>query len=156
MTEPSQPSGFNWQDCQAHDGDRQHLADEALAANKAALFDALAAEQVKTVTVQFDGYGDSGQIEDIDIDAPKPQVMLLEATIEFARPLPDDSGIERSAMTIRDVLEHLAYDFLQNTHSGWGNNDGAFGDFLFDVEKRIIRLAFNARITESEYYEHTF
>ena len=34
-------------------------------ANKAALFDALGAAGITTVTVTFDGYGDSGQIEEI-------------------------------------------------------------------------------------------
>ena len=30
--------------------------------------------------------------------------------------------------TVRDVLETLAYDFLEQTHDGWENGDGAHGE----------------------------
>ena len=46
--------------------ERARRAEQLLAANKDALFDALAAAGIETVTVTFDGYGDSGQIEDIE------------------------------------------------------------------------------------------
>ena len=41
-------------------------AAEAWPANKAALLDALARAGITSVVVNFDGYGDSGQIERID------------------------------------------------------------------------------------------
>ncbi|MGH6836549.1 MAG: DUF6878 family protein [Methylocella sp.] len=51
--------------------EREHarLADELLPANKNALFNAFAAAGIETVTVVFDGYGDSGQIENIEAKA---------------------------------------------------------------------------------------
>jgi hypothetical protein len=42
------------------------IASEVFAANKTALFDALAAAGITTVIVNFDGCGDSGQIETIE------------------------------------------------------------------------------------------
>ena len=43
-------------------------AEEILAANKTVLFDSLAVAGIETVIVTFDGYGDSGQIERIDLE----------------------------------------------------------------------------------------
>ncbi len=40
--------------------------DELLPTNKTALFDALATANITAVVVTFDGYGDSGQIENIE------------------------------------------------------------------------------------------
>jgi hypothetical protein len=153
---PEAPAPSLYESYREQERARKRLFDEALPANKAALFDALAAAEVRSITVQFDGYGDSGQIEEIEIDASKPQIALLDVLIQITQPLPDCSGVERFAMTIRETLEHLAYAFLRETHEGWENNDGAYGDFLFDVGARTIRLAYNERITESEYYEYVF
>jgi hypothetical protein len=50
----------------------------------------------------------------------------------------------------------LAYSFLRQTHEGWENNDGAFGDFTFDVAERSITLEYNERYTETNYSEHVF
>jgi len=50
----------------AREAERDRLDAELLPANKAALFEALAAAGIVTVVVSFDGYGDSGQIEAIE------------------------------------------------------------------------------------------
>ena len=51
--------------------EREHTSrvDELLPANKTTLFDALAAANITIVVVTFDGYGDSGQIENIEVKA---------------------------------------------------------------------------------------
>jgi ParB family transcriptional regulator, chromosome partitioning protein len=45
---------------------------------------------------------------------------------------------------------------LEETHGGWENNDGAYGEFTFDVANRTITLAYNERHMESDYSEHVF
>ena len=37
---------------------------------------------------------------------------------------------------------------LEQTHGGWENNDGAYGEFTFDVAERTIKLDFNERISD--------
>ena len=129
---------------------------ELLPGNKAALFDTLAAAGITSVTVTFDGYGDSGQIEDItacggDGVADLPEVEILIASAAWG-----DPGFAATTMTVEQAIEHLAYDFLSSTHGGWENNDGAYGEFIFDVAKRAISLDYNERYTASEYYSHEF
>jgi hypothetical protein len=131
-------------------------AEEILSANKAVLFDALAAAGIETVTVIFDGYGDSGQIERIDVEAGEGTVLLPPDRIEIARTTWESPEIERQAQTVHEAIETLVYDFLRQTHSGWEINDGAYGEFTFDVAARTIKLDYNERYTSSESYSHEF
>ena len=57
---------------------------------------------------------------------------------------------------VRDYIEQLACDFLEDTHSGWENNDGGFGTFTFDVAQRSITLDYDERYTETNNYVHEF
>ena len=135
---------------------RARLEADLRPANKTALFNALGAAGVSLVTVAFDGSGDSGQIESIEPFAGDAATELPTAAIEIAEPLSDGSDIERKAMSVRDAIEHLAYDFLEETHGGWEDNEGAYGEFTFDVAERKITLGYNERFIETEYSEHEF
>ena len=146
----------HYEACQKKARDRDRLAGEALVTNKTALFDALSAFHVAIVTVRFDGCGDSGQIEEIEAEADGSEIALPEIAIEIARPLYDGSGTGRLNLPLREAIEQLAYDFLEETHAGWENSDGACGEFTFDVAKRSITLAYNEPYTDTEYSEHSW
>ena len=137
---------------------REHArhSEESLVANKTALFDALKAAGIEIVTVVFDGYGDSGQIENIEATAGDEIFPLPTFEIEIARAVWGSSEIERLTRPIRDAIETLAYDFLGKTQSGWGNDEGAYGDFTFNVAARTITLDYNERHMESDYSQHVF
>ena len=68
-----------------------------------------------------------------------------EAPRSTAKPSPSEEAIET-----------LVYDVLNQTHGGWENNDGACGDFTFDVAERTITLDYNERHMESDYSQHVF
>lgn len=136
---------------------RKNLRDSVRPENKAALFDALTQVGITTILVEFDGYGDSGQIEGIGAHAgPDIAVNLPERSIEIARVEYGSPEIVRETCTVKEAIERLAYDFLEDTHGGWENNEGAYGDFLFDVAERTITLNYNERIETSEYTQHVF
>ena len=158
MTDTIQPAATipDREDWQKQTRERDRLAGEVLDDNKTALFGALSQAAIATVTVHFDGYGDSGQIEEIEAQAAGTAVPLPEGTIDIASPLSDGSGVQRTSLTVREAIEQLAYDFLEQTHGGWENNDGAFGDFTFDVANRTITLEYNERFTDSEFFEHSW
>jgi hypothetical protein len=123
--------------------------------NKAILFAALAAAGICRVSVEFDGSGDSGQIEDIlawnaagdTIPLPSDRKLQLPAS------QPDNPPAE---MTFQEAIETLAYDYLEDTHPGWEINDGAFGTFVFDVPGRSVTLEHNERYTEVSTTSHEF
>jgi hypothetical protein len=76
--------------------------------------------------------------------------------VDIAEAIWDQPEPSRSTVSIADAIERLAYDFLEQTHCGWENNDGAYGDFTFDVAERTITLDYNERYTASEYSQHVF
>jgi hypothetical protein len=61
--------------CDWAETERQHAAiiEASRPGNKAALFDALASAGITTVVVQFDGCGDSGQVESIEARTSAPR-----------------------------------------------------------------------------------
>ncbi len=100
---------------------REHarIAEALLTSNKAALFDALATAGIEIVTVVFDGYGDSGQLEKIEAQAGDRIIALPSGEIEIARHVCGTPNIERQTQPISIAIETLAYDFLGQTHGGW-------------------------------------
>jgi hypothetical protein len=129
---------------------------EVLPHNKAVLFDALAAAGIAVVTVFFDGYGDSGQIEEVQAKTGDLVIAFPPDLIEIAEV---DWGADTPrpvTLSMREAIERLAYSFLAETHAGWENNDGAYGDFAFDVAERTITLDYNERHMESDNSQHAF
>ena len=125
-------------------------------ANKTAVLDALAAAGITTVTVTFDGSGDSGQIEDVIaqkgeaiVDLPAGQVCLSSAVW-------NSDAVSTAPTDIGAAVEQLCYDLLRQSHPGWENNDGASGDFVFDVAVGTITLDYAERYTATQSYNHDF
>ncbi len=81
---------------------------------------------VEAVTAEYDGHGDYGQIETAEfgsVDVPRDVVM---------------------------AVEYLFYEILEQLYSGWENNEGAFGQFIWNVGDDRINLVHNTR---EEAYE---
>jgi hypothetical protein len=138
-----------------YDRHRQARAQQS-EGNKRAVFDALAAANITSVLVEFDGEGDSGQINNVTgfrgeerVETPTTNVTLQLVSWGDNEPVPTKS-------VLNEAIETLCYDYLEDTHGGWENNDGAFGEFLFDVEERSIALEFHARYTDTLTSDHTF
>lgn len=132
------------------------LEAELFTLNKVTLLNALALAGVTRVVVNFDGYGDSGQIESVEAQAGDDPISMPAAAIEIAEAVWDLAEPKRSSVSIAEAVERLAYDVLERTHCGWENNDGAYGDVIFDVAEGVITLDYNERYTASENYTHTF
>ncbi|HEV7995545.1 MAG TPA: hypothetical protein VGP52_04730 [Stellaceae bacterium] len=86
---------------------------------------------------------------DAPVELPADEIKLIQTVYGSA-------GAERSTLNIPEAIESLAYHFLEETHGAWGNNDGAYGDFTFDVAERTITLDYNERFTQSEHFYHEF
>lgn len=126
-------------------------------ANKAALFAVLRDAGITGIHVHFDGYGDSGQIEGVTAfgadgtECPLPDLPVTIRKIYFGQDKP-----ETLSEPLAEAIETLAYAFLESTHGGWENNEGAYGEFVFDVEAGTITLDYNERIETSEHYSYEF
>ena len=155
--DPSTPgSGFDSACWLLRDQEFVRLCKSTLSDNKTALFDALAAARIDTVEVTFNGYADEGQIDGVVADGEGTDADLRITNIELARVTWGNLVATRETLTLKDAIEKLAHDLLEQTYDGWENNQGAYGDFLFDVLERRITLNFNERIETSELTQHVF
>jgi hypothetical protein len=134
----------------------KELSAKANELNKAVLFDALAPAGITSIHVEFDGEGDSGQINGVlalagDQPTQLPATKLILQQLHWGQ-----TESTPSEFTLSEAIDTLCYDYLEQTHGGWENNDGGYGEFVFDVAKRTIELEFNGRYTETFTDTHTF
>jgi hypothetical protein len=102
-----------------------------------------AAEQLKAagvarVDIYYDGCGDSGQIEDVGYFDAQRKMIDPPSTLAISE----------------DALRELFYDLLETRHAGWENNDGAFGEFEWDLIADTLKHSHSERYTECETTEH--
>lgn len=121
----------------AGQAERSAIADQEIAAMKAVLLPQLAAHGIVTVEIRFDGYGDSGAIEQTTFFDAESKVMECP-DIEVAR-----EG--RDPVKLASLLEDFAYEALERHHGGWEINEGAFGELLIDVADANFQLDCNLR-----------
>lgn len=129
---------------------------EADGLTKTAVFDALQATGITAVTAEFDGHGDSGQIDEVSAKAGDVDIELPAGSLEIYVVDWHLGLVKRQQSTLHDAIEELCYGYLGQEHGGWGDGEGAYGEFVFDVAKRSIHLDFNERFTDATCYVHEF
>lgn len=133
------------------------LKAEVLPHNRQVLFEALVSAGIESVTVNFDGYGDSGAFEQPMAFGPdNTEVALPLDTIAVKEPVFDTGEVDEHNMTVHDFIEWLASDFLEENHSGWEDGEGAYGEFHFSAADRSIKLEYSERYVDTHYHEHEF
>jgi hypothetical protein len=153
-TPNTQPEDRPWSDLDQQYRDYEHRSEALDDVNKKALFDALDVHDIFSVTVSFDGCGDNGQIESIEINQDA-EAALPNTMIEFEETF-TTGGIKTSFLSLRQAIEAMVYRFLERTHCGWPDNEGAYGEFTFDTASRSITLDYNERYIETTNSTHTF
>jgi hypothetical protein len=124
--------------------------------NKAVIFDALVAGHITEVHVEFDGCGDSGQIECMTAYRGEEKIELPIIAVTLQQVSWGDIEVRNAEEKLPQAIETLCYDYLEETNDGWENNDGAFGEFHLDVAERTVELEFHARYTATLTENHTF
>jgi uncharacterized protein DUF6878 len=101
---------------------------EANKLNKTVLFDALASLGVATIVVDFDGEGDSGQINSVAafVNAQPFQLPKTMLTINYTSW--SSEVFQTRDIPLEEAVEEICYGYLEQEHGGWVNNDGAYGE----------------------------
>lgn len=134
----------------------QKALKEANAINKTAVFNALTEAKITRILADFDGEGDSGQLGNVAAYWDDALHEIPDVTVELQRVSWGSDKRATYHATLREAVEHLCYDFLSQVQDGWENNDGAFGEFAFDVAEQRVELDFNARYSDSVHFSHSF
>lgn len=105
------------------------------------LFNTLEMFKITKLKVHYSGSGDSGQTDDVTTE-PASRSELLDEVMQ-------------SGKTIRDAVDEFAWsEGIESHEGGFYNNDGGYGEVIFDVKDRTITMAHNNYITETQYEEY--
>lgn len=113
------------------------------------LFAQLRLHNVALITISFEGSGDAGSIEEIQLfDASDNEIAIPKAAT-FRGAEANDNG--RRQPTVGEALENLGYEMLDKTGVDWYNNEGGFGEIhinISDINDITIHCDMNQRFIE--------
>jgi hypothetical protein len=124
--------------------------------NKTVLFDALAPAGITSIHVDFDGEGDSGQINGVSVRAGDQPAQLPGTHVALQQLRWGQTEPTVSEFALAEAIETLCYEYLEQEHGGWENNDGGYGEFTINVAARTIELEFYSRYTDYNKFSHSF
>jgi hypothetical protein len=110
----------------------QGRAAEQRVETRAALLTELRALGVTSIEVQYEGYGDSGNVED---------VVVTPDTISLTEDL-------------RRWVEDFGWDFAYALSPGFENNEGGYGELTWSLEADKINVSHSNRYVETNTTEH--
>ena len=110
----------------------QQRAAEQRVVTRVALLSELRAVGVTKIEVQYEGYGDSGNIED---------VVVTPDTISLSEEL-------------RRRVEDFGWDFAYALSPGFENNEGGYGELTWVLEVDKIDVSHSTRYVETDTTEH--
>lgn len=105
------------------------------------IFRALKAYGIKTVKVDYDGSGDSGDIHSYEVEPKKREEML-------------DEPLGETGKTVKEQIEQICWDGLESEESGWEINEGSYGSVTLDVARQTIELDHYERVIETANRVH--
>lgn len=105
------------------------------------LFAALKMYGIKSIRAEYDGSGDSGDINYFHCDPEKREEML-------------DEPLGETGKTLKETLEQICWDGLEAEEGGWEINEGSYGTIEFDVKEQTIKMDHNERVVETVNREH--
>ena len=110
----------------------QRRAAEQRVETRAALLTELRALGVTSIEVQYEGYGDSGNVEDVVV-APDTVTLTDE---------------------LRRGVEDFGWDFAYALSPGFENNEGGYGELTWSLEADKIVVSHSNRYIAFETTEH--
>lgn len=138
-------------DFAARQAERAARAAAELQRLKQAVIPHLREAGIARVEVYFDGYGDSGAVEECTcFDTDGKGVLCPDVVVEAG---PDDDTGDAAhghPVSLFSALESLAYLALERHHPGWEINDGASGALVINVAEASFMLDCSLRYTAHE------
>lgn len=131
--------------------------DENREDNKEILFDLMGQAGIPVIRVYFDGSGDDGSVDRIEVEpdtqtvdswGSKEQNKFLDRVIEGARIGSLKNGWSYNP-NIEQIIHDICYEVLEGQFGGWENDTGSCGEFVIRLATRKVELTMKQR-----YYEY--
>ena len=120
----------------------------------------------RSVVVHFDGGGDSGSIEYVDLlDQEGKVIDLTNATFDWYE---TSSGFDPNQnkwittskpvpnMPVKDILIKITEDALEDSNLDWYNNEGGYGQLDIDLTKTPPSITMEVHIRETRTDDYSF
>lgn len=98
---------------------------------------------ITLVVMSYNGEGDSGDIEDIEIQGKATAPKTCEDLDKALETFPEETNAPKRFCI--EALKDRAFEILP---AGFEINDGSYGQVILDCENNKVRLENNARIVE--------
>lgn len=135
--------------------------------NKENLIISLAEAGISKAVVDYDGSGDSGQVESVclynkkndlvQISKLKEKVRIYEGRSNYT---PDKGGwttvFSEVSLTMEEALSLFAELLLDYKGIDWFNNDGGYGTLTVDIESEVLRLEHTERVMSENHSSMEF
>lgn len=108
------------------------------------------------VSVDFDGGGDSGQMNNIEVEGISNQPELIPLPSEFLEKHYSGAASYNTPKNLLEFIDAWAYDLLDETNYDWVNNDGGYGEIIVVPGDDSIRVNMNQRFTSSQLIEFDY
>lgn len=132
---------------------------ERLARNKTLLLDALKRVGAARAAVSYHGGGDEGCADGAEAFSADGTSVDPAGTVLVFRERYDhtDGQWTSSTVQLEEPLDAALCDYameaVERHHGGWENNEGGYGEVVFDCEAGTVRLEHNDYIIETDYTE---
>ena len=122
--------------------------------NLRCLLPVLRENNIRSISVSFNGGGDDGAIDDITFE-PDVSNAVKELQIEC---LASQNFFENGAwirnvvpkqFTLCEALDALTYDYLEETGIDWYNDDGGYGELAINVVAGTVSLEVSVRYSDT-------
>lgn len=136
--------------------DRTSKIDDRVKNNRPMLLIELRRLKVKEVSAEYDGSGDSGQLEEPTLaPEPEPGVVVPPVSVLVDGGWSSKQGeiAETRTKAIIEAVQDLFYDLLEMEHPGWEINEGSYGSLVWAMDDDKVRLVHNERIESVETSE---
>lgn len=132
MTTTTEPDGFASVMRRIEQRREQRRAENTV--ERAALLDLVRAAGITEITASYDGWGDSGNVDDVEM---QPAEKAAVATAEM-----------------KTRLQGFIWDIVYSLHPGFENNEGGQGEFTWRIAEDEIDISHGDNYTEISYTEH--
>lgn len=128
-------------------------------------------DSITAIEVEYWGSGDEGSMEEMrvlpqkDVPDGEPRVHGTNGLLDHCD-LPEKVTLtlpgedEEQEYDVRQAIEDLAFEILENCHPGWeisdGEAEGGSGTVSLDFPSLKVRLAHQANYIASHDYEHNW
>jgi hypothetical protein len=144
--------------------------------NRELMLKALFENEIKSVTAYFDGSGDSGEINQLDVKSIDDEIEVNEITLDQivlrgVKPSGESLNMgwvdgkyeqrdfEKQPLLLSELVQTVCYDVLELAHGGWEINAGSYGKIFIDVplggrySSNAITIDYNEYEEDYEEYE---